>query len=397
MWKNVLMSLMMFLQFMMLPVWFVPMLPYVQAMPGGSEWTVWCGFIMGFGTFASPLFGMFADRFLNAERVLAVSCFASAVLLVAAFLVTSPAVLFALLLAVMLFYMPTWSLTATIGMAHLDRTGFARIRVFGTLGWVVSGAFSLVGAKVFGLADFDSTHWIFAAGSAVALVLGILSFALPPTPPVAKGSPMSPVDAFGLRAAVLLKEPVFRRFAILLLLAMVPFQWYNVYCAAYLKETGFRYLTLTVNLGQVGEIGFMLLVPWIIGRFGFRKAMLIGLAALAFRNACFLLSSGCGLPAFDFGGILVHGLIFGIFIVGSQMHVNEIVPADLRGQAQGFLNIITAGVGVFVSNGVFHAILGKTVPRAWTLAYAVALTLSLAGVAFASRAWSSPSAPGSRP
>lgn len=88
---------------------------------------------------------------------------------------------------------------------------------------------------------------------------------------------------------------------------------------------------------------------------------------------------------------------FGTFIVGSQMHENEIVPADLRGQAQGFLNIITAGVGVFVSNGVFHAILGKAVPHAWTLAYAVALTLSLAGVAFASRAWSSPSAPGSRP
>ena len=145
--KKVLLSLMMFLQYMMLSVWFVPMLPYVQAMPGGSEWTVWCGFIMGFGTFASPLFGMFADRFLNAERVLAVSCFASAMLLAAAFLVTSPAVLFMLLLAVMFFYMPTWSLTATIGMAHLDRTGFARIRVFGTLGWVASGAFSIIGAE----------------------------------------------------------------------------------------------------------------------------------------------------------------------------------------------------------------------------------------------------------
>ena len=47
---------------------------------------------------------------------------------------------------------------------------------------------------------------------------------------------------------------------------------------------------------------------------------------LAFRNACFLLASGWGLPAFDFGGILVHGLIFGILIVGSQMHVNETVP-----------------------------------------------------------------------
>ena len=74
-------SLMMFLLFMMLPVWFVPMFPYVQAMPGGGDWAVWCGLIMGFGTFTSPLFGMFADRFLNAERVLAVCNFLGALLL----------------------------------------------------------------------------------------------------------------------------------------------------------------------------------------------------------------------------------------------------------------------------------------------------------------------------
>ena len=43
-------SLMMFLQYMMLPVWFVPMLPYVNSLDGGSQWMLWCGLIMGFGT-----------------------------------------------------------------------------------------------------------------------------------------------------------------------------------------------------------------------------------------------------------------------------------------------------------------------------------------------------------
>ena len=117
--KNaVLLSVMMFLQFMMLPVWFVPMFPYVQSLPGGADWALWCGMIMGFGTFTSPLAGMFADRFLNAEKVLAICNFVGAVLLGAAFFATSPAILFFLLLAAMCFYMPTWSLTATIGMAH---------------------------------------------------------------------------------------------------------------------------------------------------------------------------------------------------------------------------------------------------------------------------------------
>ena len=60
-------SAIMFLQFMTLPVWFNTIIPYVKTLPGGESWTVWCGMFIGFGTLASPLIGMFADRFLNAE------------------------------------------------------------------------------------------------------------------------------------------------------------------------------------------------------------------------------------------------------------------------------------------------------------------------------------------
>ena len=82
--KYVLFSAMMFVQYLMLPVWFVPLLPYVQSLDGGASWVLWCGLIMGFGTFTSPLVGMFADRFLNAERVLALCNFVGAAILSAA-------------------------------------------------------------------------------------------------------------------------------------------------------------------------------------------------------------------------------------------------------------------------------------------------------------------------
>ena len=383
--KNaVLLSLMMFLQFMMLPVWYVPMLPYVQALPGSGDWVVWCGLIMGIGTFTSPLVGMFADRFLNAEKVLAICNFAGAGLLLAASCVTSPAALFAILLLEMCFYMPTWSLTASIGMAHATKKAFARVRVFGSLGWVASGAFSLVGTKCFGIEAFDSTRWIFVSGAAVSFAAGLLAFLLPRTEPSAKGLPMSVSDALGLKALVLFREPAFRSFALLLLFAMLPFQWYNAYCGLYLKETGFQYLTMTLNLGQTGEIGFMLLVPLVLAKFGFKRAMLIALGGLVFRNACFLGASAGGVVACDFGGILVHGLIFGILIVGSQMFIDEVAPRDLRTQAQGLVNLITAGVGVFASNSLFNAILSRGDASAgthpWPLAYAVALGLSLVGL-----------------
>lgn len=380
--NTVLLCLMMFVQFIMLPVWFVPMLPYVQAMPGGGDWALWCGLIMGFGTFTSPIVGMFADRFFNAERVLAACDLAGGLVLSAAFFVRSPAVLFVLMLAAMCFYMPTWSLTAAIAMANARKEVFARIRVFGTIGWVSSAVFSVIGAKWFGIDNFDSTPWIFAGGAAMSAVGVIVALCVPKTPPCAKGQPLSVADALGLRALVLFKNREFLFFAALILLAMIPFQWYNVYCAAYLKESGFRYLTLTLNLGQAGEILFMLLVPVIVKKFGYKWALVIALSALAFRNASFACSSAFGWAACDFGGILVHGLIFGLLIVGSQMYIDEVAPKELRNQAQGLMNLLTAGVGVFLSNGIFETVLKRGAAEGacnWTTAYIVAFAVAAFG------------------
>lgn len=357
-------SAMMFLQFMMLPVWLIPLYPYVKALPGGESWAVWCGMMMGFGTFASPVVCMFADRFLNAEKVLAICNFVFAAALTACFFTKNPAAIFALLLLGTCFYMPTWSLTAAIAMAHTPANLFPQVRVFGSLGWVASAVFSLVGTKCFGIANFDSTAWIFVSGAIAAVVGGLLAFALPATAPSAKGTPMSVVDALGLKAFALFKDPMFLVFGVLLLLSQVPFQWYNAYNGMYLKESGFQYLTLTMNLGQVGELGFMLLVPVIMRKLGFKWAMVLGLVALTFRYGCFFGSAKFGWGALDFGGILIHGLVFSLLVVAPQMYVNDAAPAALRNQGQALVNLLTCGIGVFASNFAFEKILDANVTTA---------------------------------
>ncbi len=104
--------------------------------------------------------------------------------------------------------------------------------------------------------------------------------------------------------------------------------------------------------------------------------MVIGLGALTFRYGCFYASAAAGIAAFDFGGILVHGLIFGLLVIGAQMYVDDFAPAELRNQAQGLVMLITGGIGVFASNFVFQKILDANVKEGghnWTQPFLIAL------------------------
>lgn len=350
-------SAMMFLQYMMLPVWLNTVIPYIKTLPGGDSWVIWCGMLIGIGNLASPVFGMFADRMVNAERLLAIADFAYASLMAAACFTNDPALLFAILVGAAVLNLPGWALSATIAMSASSSSCFASVRVFGSLGWVASSVFSVIAIAFFGFSDFDTSRWIFAAAALTGFVGGLVALVQPPTPPKGKGSAMSFVDAFGLRAFSLFRRADFAFFVSLVVLAMVPFMWYMTYNTQYLQDSGFKYLNLTQNLGTVGELGFMLLVPILVKRFGYRWSMVIALAALALRYVCFGASVMTGCHAFDFAGILVHGLIFGVIIVGAQMYVDDSAPPELRSQAQGMIMTLMTSLGTFMSVTLFDALL----------------------------------------
>lgn len=373
-------SAMMFLQFMIMPVWFNTFIPYMRTLEGGSEWTVWCGMLMGFGMLVSPLLGMFADRFLNAEKVLAICNFMCAVLLCMCRFVSSPVHLFLLLLAVTIVYMPTWSLVSAMAMANSTPAAFPHIRVFGSIGWICSAVFSVVAIKFLDVGHFDKSSYIFSTAAVVSALAGFLSLAMPPTPPKGKGQPVRVSDAFGLAAFSLFRNRDFFIFGSILVLAMIPFQWYMAYNTMYLDESGFRYLSLTQNIGQIGELALMLALPFIFRKCGYKWAMVMGLGALALRYVFFLAAVKYGLPAFDICGILMHGVVFGLLIVGAQMYVNTIAPPDLLNQAQGLVMMLTGGIGVFLSVNIFNAVLKSNAVEGgrhdWSIPFLVALAIA---------------------
>ena len=75
--------------------------------------------------------------------------------------------------------MPTWSVTSAIAMEHSSPVSFPRYRTLGSIGWVVSGVFSVAAAKWFGVGDFDLSRRIFAVGATLAAAGAAFALCLP--------------------------------------------------------------------------------------------------------------------------------------------------------------------------------------------------------------------------
>jgi nucleoside transporter len=241
-------------------------------------------------------------------------------------------------------------------MTHSPSELFPRIRVFGSIGWVVSGVCSLFTVSILKI-DFDGTNVPFFYGAGISLVATLLNFTLPKTPPPAKGQKSSVIDALGLRAVSLMKDRNFAIFIIISFLTMIPFSMYWSYCSEFLLDRGFKYISITMNWGQFAEMFFVLTVPFIIRKTGLRMTMIIGLIVLAVRYLSFYTGGEAGQPWFYFIGILVHGIIYGYFFLGGQIYIDKKAPAELKAQAQGFIFLVTFGVGLLVGNFISRQII----------------------------------------
>ena len=143
-------SLMMFLQYAVWGVW-LPVLGGYLGSPAASGGLGFSGGQIGMilgtagacGAILAPFIaGQVADRFMNAERALGLLLCVGAVanwLLAGAKTYES---FLGLSIAYSILYMPTLSLTNSIAMANLSNANkdFPRVRVWGTIGWIVASA-----------------------------------------------------------------------------------------------------------------------------------------------------------------------------------------------------------------------------------------------------------------
>ena len=343
-------SAMMFLQYLMFAVWFVPLAAYLtnRGVEGWMKAMIISS--MPLGCLISPIICMIADRHFAGQKVLMVLNVACAVLFFIGAQVAAPPVLFFVLLIAMFCYMPTWNLTNAIAMSNCPSEKFPQIRVFGSIGWVASGVFSLVAIKLFAAETFDGTVLPLYCGAGTAIAAAILNLTLPNTPPPAKGQPASIVDALGLRALGLLKDLNFAGFMIISMLVMIPFTMYFSLGSDFFQSKGYELITARMNWGQFAEMFLMLLVPISLARLGVKWTIVIGMVGLVFRYVAFYVGGICDLPTLYYGAIIIHGVIFGFFFVGGQVYVDKKAPPQIRAQAQGLIGLMIYGIGWLAGN-----------------------------------------------
>jgi len=308
------------------------------------------------------LTGIIADKWINAERLYGILHILYGAALFYVPYVHDADTLYYIILAAMLCYMPTISLSNSISYTILKRENydvvkvFPPIRVWGTIGFIAAmWTTNLTGSKA------NSNQFIIGAVAAIAL--GIYSFTLPKCPPqrsIAKGA--SIIEQLGLNAFKLFAKYKMVLFFLFSMFLGAALQLTNMYGDTFLNDFGkvpeyhdsfvIKYSTIIMSISQISETVFILTIPFFLKRFGIKKVMLFSMIAWVLRFGLF----SYGNPEEGLWMIIlsciVYGMAFDFFNISGSLFVETTTDPKIRSSAQGLFMMMTNGVGAFLGSKI---------------------------------------------
>ena len=369
--STVMLSAMMFLQFFVWGAWFSTL----GAALAANDLASIIGAAYGKGPIAAilaPLFlGLVADRFFNSEKAMGVLHLVGGVLLfMAPGLIEKGdgATLVWIILGHMLCYMPTLGLSNTVAFSNIDdRNKFPALRVWGTIGWIAAGL-------IVGGLGWTTSPKIFTLAAVSALVLGVLCFFLPATPPPAKGQPIDMKALLMVDAFKMLGNVPFLVFITCSTLICIPLAYCYAFTSNYLTYIGFKAAGSTMTLGQMSEILFMLLIPFFYRRLGVKNMILVGMLAWVIRYALFSVGAPAQSVSMILIAVILHGICYDFFFVTGFMYTDNKAPKQVRGQAQSMLVFFTQGIGMYFGFAIAGKKFGETMTSAGAYTEAMPVT-----------------------
>ena len=387
-----LLFLLMFLEFAIWGAWLPVAGTYFQGQSpvglglSGMQMGVLFALMPACSIFMSPILGQLADRVFHSEKLLAILHLLSAVSLYALSRQTTFVGTFVVLLIHCILYSPTVSLSTSVILAHLDDPAkqFGKLRVAGTIGWMISG-WVLTAMRMNGKIQIAGDLFVVAA--VISLLLGILCFFVPKTPPTKSDSERF---AFG-KALQLMKNPNFMMLMVVALVICTQFDFFYMFTPGYLTAPTLdslkrvlpeSYITSGVaglgistkqvsfymSLAQASEIVLMLCLPFLLKNLGYRWTIYLGVVAWFLR---FLIYVFFTTLLATIGSILLHGFCIACFLTGGSLYVAKVASPDIRASAQALYVMVTFGVG-----RVIGAIFGGYIQTANTVKLPVRIALS---------------------
>ena len=315
--------------------------------------------------FMPAIVGIIADRWIPAQRMLALCHAVSAVLMgVTGYIgmveganVMADDIFWTYALAVA-FYMPTLALFNSVSYSVLGRAGldtvraFPPIRVFGTVGFVVS-------MLVVDVTGYQDDYRQFLASAVWGAAVAVYSLSLPHCPVVGAAGKRSLVSMLGLDAFGLFRNRRMALFFVFSVLLGAALQVSNGFANTYIRGFGdmeeyagafaVEHTNVLISLSQLSEIVCILLIPFFLKRFGIKRVMLMAMLAWVFRFGFFALGNPAmpGVLLFVLS-MLVYGVAFDFFNISGSLFVDKEVPVGLRSSAQGLFMLMTNGLGASV-------------------------------------------------
>ena len=342
---NIRLSIMMFLEFFIWGCWFVTMGTFLSQSFNSSGAQIGLAYeTQSWGAIIAPfIIGLIADRYFDAEKILALIHIIGGGLLFMCSIAMGFESFFPYIL-----YMPTLALVNSISFRQMSDPSkeFPKIRVWGTIGWVVAG---LVISYGVGWEASQTLEYTFYLAAIVSVILGVFSFTLPKTPPKGKNSSSPSLkEILGLDALKLLNDSKYLIFFISSILISIPLSFYYADANLFLNELGMANAAGVMTLGQISEALFILLLPVFLKKYGIKTTLAVGMFAWALRYVLFAFGdTGSNIWMLIFG-IILHGVCYDFFFVSGQIYTDFKAGEKYKSAAQGLITLAVYGIGMLI-------------------------------------------------
>lgn len=316
--------------------------------------------------FMPTLTGIWADRWIQAQKLLGLFHCAAACLFFCLPEMNQPSGFFWMMLAAMCFYMPTISLANVVSFSALKLKGmnvvevFPSIRVWGTVGFVAATWFvSLLQAET-------SSVQFYIAGTA-SLLLGVYAFTLPGCP--ANSDKVQQQSFLEFKFLKAFKDAGLRVFFFFAVLLGAALQLTNAYGDTFLHDFGknemyrdtfaVQYPAVIMSLSQISETVFILTIPFMLRRFGIRNVMLFSIMAWVFRFGLLAYANPVSGLWMILLSCIIYGIAFDFYNISGSLFVETQTDSSIRASAQGLYMMMTNGLGALLGSLVSGVVIDR--------------------------------------